>query len=209
MLKERITTARTSYLIAYREWLSGAWLHDPDVHERFADVIGVRPVEPGLLRPEMRFEVDDTPDRHPAFRHLCIDGAIAEDGGDVAGFVCEGERVGGTTALTQSYRGLVVTANRIRWDEIVVRVPQDPTSEPAFVDWAADWVDLRERRQPGVDGLCGVVHCVVPPAPRRFVRGRSVDVSIDFGSAPVDALWDLLDRLVEIGTPRVMLGSPA
>lgn len=208
MLKDRINAARASYVSAYREWLGGEWLNAPDTRERFADVLAGREVAPGLLRPEMRFQVDGSDDRHPVFRQLCVDGAMAASDGDFAAFICEGEVVG-DQPLTQSYRGMAVTAHRLRWDEIVMRIEQDPTDAPAFVDWATDWIDLKDRRQPGDDGLSGVVHHIAPARRVRFLRAAGADVRVDFGSAPTDALWDLLDRLVEVGAPRVTMSSPA
>lgn len=207
MLKERITSARAAYLQAYREWLTGAWLREPDVADRFSELLGGRD-DHDLLRPEIRFEMDEPDGRHAAYRQLCVDAIVPAPEGEFAAFICEGEPVGAEQPLTQDYRGVAVTTNQIRWDEVVVRVSQDPTQEPAFVDWVTDWIDLRDRRSPGADGLSGVIHSVIPPvAPRRFVRTRAVDITIDFGSAPADALWDLLDRFVELGEPRVQIGS--
>jgi hypothetical protein len=208
LLKDRINAARASYVSAYREWLGGAWLNVPDTRERFADVLAGRDVTPGLLRPEVRFQMDDPGDRHPVFRQLCVDGAMSANDGDFAAFICEGEAVG-ERSVTQDYRGMAVTAHPLRWDEIVMRVEQDPTDAPAFVDWATDWMNLNDRRQPGDDGLSGVVHHIAPTRRPRFLRAAGTDVRVDFGSAPTDALWDLLDRLVEVGAPRVTMSSPA
>lgn len=208
MLKDRINAARASYVNAYREWLDGEWLNAPDTRARFAEVLAGRDVTPGLLRPEIRFQVDGSEDRHPVYRHLCVDGAMSASDGDVAAFICEGETVG-ERSLTQNYRGMAVTAHKLRWDEIVMRVEQDPTDAPAFVDWATDWMNLNDRRRPGEDGLSGVVHQITPTRRSRLLRTSGTDVCVDFGSAPTDALWDLLDRLVEVGAPRVTMSSPA
>ena len=140
MLKERITTAQSRYVQTYREWLSGEWLSEPEVHGRFAELLNGRAPGPGLLQPEIRFEVGDSGEGRLPYRMLCVDGAMKDPDGEFAAFVCEGDQADTNETLTQSYRGMIVTAGRLRWDEIIVRVGQDPADDPAFLDWAQEWL---------------------------------------------------------------------
>ena len=78
-----------------------------------------------------------------------------------------------------------------------------------FLDWCREWLDVDEAHPEDQFGLAGVVHSVIPVRPRRVkLGGPEYDVSVDFGSAPITALTELLDLAFALGATEVVLGSP-
>ena len=69
--------------------------------------------------------------------------------------------------------------------------------------WLGRWMDVDDERKPGRDGLHRVVHFASDPAK----RGKGVALAIDLGSAPPEALVDLLDALAAVGARRVRIAS--
>jgi hypothetical protein len=74
---------------------------------------------------------------------------------------------------------------------------------PLFEQWYERWMDLNELLLAGSDGLSGVVHSVTVPGAR--CGGWGIDV--DFGSAPVESMLELLSLPVVVDAGAVKVGS--
>jgi hypothetical protein len=58
-----------------------------------------------------------------------------------------------------------------------------------YEDWARKWLDLNDENEIDQNGYSGVIHNISPPEPIQQGTG----VSIDLGTAPVDALTELIE----------------
>ena len=100
--------------------------------------------------------------------------------------------------------GLEVTLTPFSWDYVQLDLD-------ALVDhrelktWFEQWCQLEDVREPGPDGLFGVVHFISDP--KR--AGSSWRLFVDLGSAPVKAFEQLLDAVERSGARRVRVGREA
>lgn len=67
--------------------------------------------------------------------------------------------------------------------------------------WFFRWFDAEDKNAANAEGLYGVVHFLGDP---KVVTG-GIELSIDFGSAPAEALNDLLDSLARRGAVAIHL----
>ena len=77
-----------------------------------------------------------------------------------------------------------------------------PDHEPVFA-WLAKWYDPRDTRVADEDGLHNVVHNIT--APEQSAEGWNV--SIDFGSGPLDAFTEFIELVKSSGASRLEIGS--
>ncbi|MGW8393115.1 hypothetical protein [Pseudoduganella sp. HUAS MS19] len=89
------------------------------------------------------------------------------------------------------------------WDAVVLRVGGLVPEQVGAVlaPWFMDWFDPEDTNQKNAEGLFGVVHFASDPQP----DGAMVAVELDLGSAPVQALEDLLARLADAGARDIRL----
>jgi hypothetical protein len=66
-----------------------------------------------------------------------------------------------------------------------------------------EWFDEHESKPADEDGLAGVLHNMTQPSNNAEFR----TFSVDFGSAPVDAFFKLLEALASTGVREVAVGS--
>jgi hypothetical protein len=69
--------------------------------------------------------------------------------------------------------------------------------------WKKKWLEVGPGGEPDNDGLMGVVHSISAPTS----EGGGFLFELNFGSAPVDALTELIDLLVEMGANEIELGT--
>ena len=100
---------------------------------------------------------------------------------------------------------LTVTIEPFVWDAVVVEtdVPVK-TSVAVARPWLDEWMDTKEARSPGHDGLARVVHFAADPTPR---SGGGSTLAIDLGSGPPEALLALLDAFGERGAKKIRVSS--
>jgi hypothetical protein len=99
--------------------------------------------------------------------------------------------------------GARIHLRAIAWNDIQLRVHGSDAPMGAIIEWSRRWMDLDERRSEGADGLQGVVRVVARPTPE---SDGSYVLSVDMGSAPVDALEELL-AIVSRGAVHVDVTS--
>lgn len=89
------------------------------------------------------------------------------------------------------------------WDAVSLKVGGLATEELGAVlaPWFMDWFDPEDANRQNDEGLFGVVHFASDPRP----EGDMVAVELDLGSAPAQALEDLLARLAAAGARDIRL----
>lgn len=162
------------------------------------------------------------PDAHVEPTFYTDDGDIAVDGPfdlpcrmDLIPVVDDeaGESVMVTPPTALSFDPLTVTlaggvefiVSPFGWDQaaFTVSLPVGSSLEP-LLQWFWHWFDEADDNDPGPDGLYGVAHYLSDP---EFAGGK-LAFEVDFGSAPVEALDDLVAVLVEMGATRIEVAMP-
>ena len=105
--------------------------------------------------------------------------------------------------LTFDHDGLEVRLTPVVWNGVECRVEPALAHDADLQAWALRWVDPEERAVPDSDGLGAYVHSVT--VPRSDATGTTF--SIDFGSAPVQSVLELLSVLRKAGVRSVALHS--
>jgi hypothetical protein len=86
------------------------------------------------------------------------------------------------------------------WNAIEFRCYADQFSVPQLIEWGRSWMDDSKPKQGPQDGLTGVIHSVTAPG----THDKFTSFSVDFGSAPIAALDELVqllgEQLIEIGS---------
>src|SRR5258705_4891542 len=103
----------------------------------------------------------------------------------------------------QAVRGMQVTLSTFVWNGVEIRsqtVPKDPL---CITPWVEKWFDINESRIADQDGLAGIIHSVTHPE----VTATGWSVAVDFGSAPLDAVRELIVVLREAGLTELEMGS--
>jgi hypothetical protein len=93
------------------------------------------------------------------------------------------------------------------WDQCVVRAQglNDDGEWEELAEWYGKWFDLGGEKEPGADGLLGVIHAVFKPE----IEDDLATLDVDLGSSPVEALEELMDALAALGAQIIALGGPA
>lgn len=87
------------------------------------------------------------------------------------------------------------------WLSLEVQGLAEEKASKALIDWFNDWFDGDDENEPDEAGLQQVVHFMSDPQ----VLAGGVKATIDLGSAPVEALEDLLFALSDAGAARIGL----
>jgi hypothetical protein len=97
---------------------------------------------------------------------------------------------------------LACKVSPIVWNNVELDVNvQVPDAE--LEAWAMKWLDLDDRFVRDEDGLQGVIHSVT----KSDSEGRRTEIAIDFGSAPVVALEELLLLAAKAGATQASIHS--
>jgi hypothetical protein len=109
----------------------------------------------------------------------------------------------GKPAVVATKDGFVIEIAPFRWDAAAMTVFAHGT-EPDWAPlrrWFLEW--FQSRHGDTAPELFGAVHSLDGPAQ----RGRDWGFTVDFGSAPVACLTDLIGALAEAGAERMRLGQ--
>jgi hypothetical protein len=86
--------------------------------------------------------------------------------------------------------GLEIELESFSWESCAVRVDRERFDLRKLGSWLTRWMDEPCTREPDAHGLCGVIHGIAWTS-----LPSGVEIVIDFGSAPIDALRALLELL--------------
>lgn len=95
-----------------------------------------------------------------------------------------------------SYRGMPLTLSQLVWNGVEFSVSPPVADDAGIQAWALRWLDLEESAVVDADGLGAYVHSIT--APEHSTDATSF--SVDFGSAPVRSVLELLDVLAAPAT---------
>lgn len=98
---------------------------------------------------------------------------------------------------------LAVEVRPMNWNGVEVFANAELNTS-AFEDWALKWLDFDDRQPQDEDGLQGVIHSVTM---QESEVGTS-RVAVDWGSAPLAALEELLQVVSKCGATKVRLSTP-
>ena len=88
------------------------------------------------------------------------------------------------------------------WNDIGVHANTTLPPEPVEA-WALRWLDIDDKLTQDENGLQGVIHSIT----REDYADGSTLLTVDFGSAPVEALREILDLAYAAGSTHVSVSS--
>jgi hypothetical protein len=143
---------------------------------------------------EVKFLIPEPTALHRRF--ACIDFVKNDDG--VEAVLFEPEHVLQFAPFSGVFGRMTLGVEALRWD--VVAVHHDLPVAPQLDKWFQRWFDPEDERHDPSARLGGIIHSlnVIPGV-----------VSIDFGSAPAEALWQLLEHFDMAGAKRLTINSQA
>lgn len=105
----------------------------------------------------------------------------------------------------QKPTAIPVIVSPFGWDQVSFSATMDPAASlDPLLEWFWRWFDANDDNDIGHDGLCRVVHYMSDPA----FEGDELKFVADLGSAPVDALNELISVLIEMGAREVKIAHP-
>lgn len=100
--------------------------------------------------------------------------------------------------------GMQVAVSPFTWDWLAIAIDGDAAAATRVcADWFMRWFDPEDEREPGDDGLRGMVHCLTDAT----ATATGITLHVDLGSAPDEAVDDLLFALAEAGMGQTRLGT--
>jgi hypothetical protein len=107
-----------------------------------------------------------------------------------------------TEHLTLS-SGLQVILESFHWNGVDFLIENYSADPSQLSEWCLKWIDESETNQRDTYGLLGAIHSMTAPA----MAPEGLVFSVDFGSAPVEAVQSLFDLLSEMGASKVRVSS--
>ena len=105
--------------------------------------------------------------------------------------------------MAETWGALQVTAHPLTWNAVEFQMIGSPPDHEVLFAWLDRWYDKGDTKSPVSDGLFGVVHNITPPE----LRDGAWSVSIDFGSAPIEAFTTFVDLVQGTGAQSLAFGS--
>lgn len=91
----------------------------------------------------------------------------------------------------------------LHWNGVEIAAVGGKSDLVHLAEWAEKWMDAEEVGRPVEQGLLGAIHSVTVPEPTR----DGFSFSVDFGSAPIEAVTELIRALVEGGAAELQFAS--
>jgi hypothetical protein len=97
--------------------------------------------------------------------------------------------------------GMKITVAPFVWNGCEFILDKNP--DKPFENWARKWMDIDDKKKPGVNGFQSVIHSVTFPAEK---NGKWT-TSIDFGSSPIEAFKELMTTFSKQGLKKIEIHS--
>ena len=94
------------------------------------------------------------------------------------------------------FGGMTVHIVGLKWDSAIITHDKANLQPESLAEWFDRWFDPDDKRYDATAELSGVIHSL-------GISGQSV--SVDFGSAPADAFWSLLQALEAAGATNIQI----
>ena len=175
---ELMSAIRASYAEILAPAVAG---HDPDLREA------------AMRRADGSLALDGTPPLPHRFD-------VLEASGDSR--MVDAQRQLKFDSFTFELDGMSVSVSPFTWDWLALGLDGDAVvASSTCAQWFLRWFDAEDAQAPADDGLRGVVHFMGDPV--ATVSG--IDLRIDLGSAPDEAVDDLLFALAGAGIAAARL----
>lgn len=100
--------------------------------------------------------------------------------------------------------GAIVEFHPFAWCEAQIAFDAPPADLQAIETFLTAWLDLEDRNRTGDAGPANAIHSATPIE----TNGQLWFLTIDFGTAPPDALIDFIDLLLNQGMNRIIVLTP-
>lgn len=147
--------------------------------------------------PEVKFELSDPASNTKLFHKLYCADFVRNDAGSIV-VAFEPADILSFDTISGSLGSMGVAIERLRWDDVVIQHDLKVMPGQELSDWFKRWFDPEDERFELSGSDCGVIHSLI------IDTGM---LSIDFGTAPADAFWELLNVLESAGASKVRVGS--
>jgi hypothetical protein len=139
---------------------------------------------------------------------LRADFAILQDGAEPKLLTIQTDRMLAFETISFQWGGkLRVHLSAFQWDAMRLRL-RLPVRENVdwrpLEDWFLRWFKEEEEEQSDPESLLGAVHYLSDPA----AAGDEIHFTVDLGSAPVEALEELLDASIALEASHCDIGQP-
>lgn len=130
-------------------------------------------------------------------RFYCAD-FFGNDGGGAGIVEFDPEHILVFDPIAGSFGKSALSIERLRWDDVTLLHDLAEIPSSKLEAWFERWFDPEDARyMPGADNCCIIHSLLVQP-------GR---LDIDFGTAPPEALWDMLELLETSGAATIDISS--
>lgn len=153
-------------------------------------------------KPEVKMQIDQA--EAPQFKHappfdnwFCVD-FVSKRGGEMAMRVYSPNQTLETAPVQAKIAEMSVAIGTLRWDNVAMRFAPAKLNERALRQWFNTWFDPENARRPQGAQLSEAIH---------FVSISDGALKIDFGTAPAEAFWKLLDVLKTSGATSVSIAQ--
>jgi hypothetical protein len=100
--------------------------------------------------------------------------------------------------ISGSFGAAAVSIEHLRWDDLVIYHDVPVLPEEKIAQWFRLWFDPHDERHDREAALSGIIHSL-------YIRPGVV--SVDFGTSPPDAFWDMLELLEGAGASTIRVSS--
>ena len=145
--------------------------------------------------PEVKFELSGT---DAVFRRLYCADFVKNDGGHTEIVEYQPDRRLDLAPLNTEFGFMDVQVEGFSWDKFVIEWSPDALTADGLNEWFEMWFDPAGRRRDRDAEFAECIHCVVL---------TEASLTIDLGTAPVEAVLALLEVMEQEGCERVRISG--
>lgn len=143
--------------------------------------------------PEVKFQIATG---SAAYREIAVVDFVRNDDGP-EGILFEPETILTFDRIEGQIGHADLVIDALRWDAVVIR--HDVSNvESSLAGWFEEWFDPEEIRYNVGAEVTGCIHALY---------FASQELHVDFGTAPVEAFWELLDCLANGGGRKIIVST--
>jgi hypothetical protein len=181
ILEEIFEAVRNHYVSGYREVLAESRQEAPGVPEVLLEIEGEGP---------------------EIYRYYRIDFTTG-DAEDPELIEINGETHLEFEPVEVEHKGVDISVSPLVWNGVEFSVRPELRDDARIQAWALRWIDVEEGAEEDDDGLGAYIHTIGAP---ESAAGVTL-FSVDFGSAPIASVFELLDALRESGARSIEMHS--
>jgi hypothetical protein len=130
------------------------------------------------------------------FQNLCCVDFVTGDG-EYEVVLLGSESVAGLETISASFGAAVLSIDALLWDDVIIRHDVASIPPDTIAGWFRRWFDQDDERHDPDAELSNNVHSL---------RVKPGLLEIDFGTAPTDAFWEMLELLEGAGASHIRIG---